>query len=268
MKPAEADSDSSRKVRTLSSSARPVRKLDRAIDQDVLGVDGSGYRAPSVSQPNRFRSQLWSFAYLAARRVLSLVVLALRRSASKEIEILVLRHELEILRRNEARPCLQPADRAWLAPLSRYLARERWSAFGVRPETLLSWHRRLVARHWTYPRPPRTTADRRRARCADREDGDRQPNVGIPAHPRRNASPRTPGGGEHDRKGAQEPRDQTCTEAHHVLRHFATTLVRGGTDLVIVAELLGHARLETTRVYTRPTAEDRAKALDLLPVDQ
>jgi integrase/recombinase XerC len=55
----------------------------------------------------------------------------------------------------------------------------------------------------------------------------------------------------------------------HVLRHsFATTLVRGGTDLVIVAELLGHAHLETVRVYTRPSAEDRAKALDLLPVDQ
>lgn len=54
----------------------------------------------------------------------------------------------------------------------------------------------------------------------------------------------------------------------HVLRHtFATTLVRGGTDLVIVAELLGHARLETTRSYTRPTAADRTRALDLLVVD-
>ena len=93
-----------------------------------------------MGQFDRFRSELWSFTYLAVRRALSLLVLALRRSGSKEIEILVLRHELEILRRNQPRPCLQPADRAWLATLSRLLARERWSAFGVRPETLLRWH--------------------------------------------------------------------------------------------------------------------------------
>ena len=55
----------------------------------------------------------------------------------------------------------------------------------------------------------------------------------------------------------------------HILRHtFATTLVRGGTDLVIVAELLGHARLETTRGYTCPSTEDRTRALDLLLIDR
>jgi integrase/recombinase XerC len=55
----------------------------------------------------------------------------------------------------------------------------------------------------------------------------------------------------------------------HTGRHtFATTLIRGGADLILVAELLGHARLETVRVYTRPTADDRAKALNLLPTDR
>jgi integrase/recombinase XerC len=54
----------------------------------------------------------------------------------------------------------------------------------------------------------------------------------------------------------------------HVLRHtFATRLVRGHTDLVIVAELLGHARLETTRAYSRPTHQDTIDALKLLDVD-
>jgi site-specific recombinase XerD len=53
----------------------------------------------------------------------------------------------------------------------------------------------------------------------------------------------------------------------HVLRHtFATTLTRGGTDLVIVADLLGHARLDTTRAYANPTTQNRSRALDLLPV--
>jgi len=112
-----------------------------------------------VRQLDRLRPKVWLFAYLAVCRVLSLMVLVLRRRDSKEIEILVLRHELEILRRQRPRPRLEPADRVWLAALSRLLSRERWSAFCVRPETLLRWHQRLVARRWTYPhrnlgRPP------------------------------------------------------------------------------------------------------------------
>jgi site-specific recombinase XerD len=58
------------------------------------------------------------------------------------------------------------------------------------------------------------------------------------------------------------------TTAHVLCHSFGTTLVRGGADRVLVAELMGHARLETTRAYTRPTADDRAKSLDLFPVDR
>jgi putative transposase len=56
-----------------------------------------------------------------------------------------------VLRRQTARPRLEPADRALLAAISRVLPRSRWSCFFVRPETLLGWHRRLVAGAWTYP---------------------------------------------------------------------------------------------------------------------
>jgi transposase InsO family protein len=64
-----------------------------------------------------------------------------------------------VLRRQVARPKLQPADRALLAALSRVLPRSRWSCFFAKPDTLLRWHRRLVAGAWTYPhrgtgRPP------------------------------------------------------------------------------------------------------------------
>ncbi len=117
-----------------------------------------------MGQFDRFRSELWSFTYLAVRRVLSLLVLAFRRSGSKEIEILVLRHELEILRRKQPRPCLQPADRAWLATLSWLLPRERWSAFGVRRTTRDPPSLAPSPRRPTLDVPPtsaRPTADRR-----------------------------------------------------------------------------------------------------------
>lgn len=94
---------------------------------------------------------LWSFVHLALRNVLQLAVLLARSERSKEIEILALRHELAILRRQERRPQLEPPDRAVLAALSRALPRGAWPIFHVTSATLLRWHRRLVARRWTYP---------------------------------------------------------------------------------------------------------------------
>jgi hypothetical protein len=75
------------------------------------------------------------------------------------LEILVLRHELAILRRQAAPRKLTRADRALLAALSRSLPRAAWSGFSVMPHTLLRWHQQLVARRWTYThtspgRPP------------------------------------------------------------------------------------------------------------------
>jgi hypothetical protein len=96
---------------------------------------------------------LWSFVYLVVRNVFALVWLLGRQRGSKELEILVLRHELAILRRQTARPSLTRADRALLAALSRSLPRPVWARFPVKPETLRRWHRQLVARRWTYAHP-------------------------------------------------------------------------------------------------------------------
>jgi transposase InsO family protein len=87
--------------------------------------------------------------------LLGVVVLSFRSEPSKEIELLALRHEVAILRRQVGRSDYQPADRALLAALSRLLPRSSWGTFGVTPGTLLAWHRRLVAKRWTYPRRSR-----------------------------------------------------------------------------------------------------------------
>src|SRR5439155_4075707 len=89
--------------------------------------------------------------YRLVRLVVDLLVLRSRRDRYKDVEILVLRHQVSVLQRQIARPRCEPEDRAVLTALARVLGRDRWSMLLVKPATILRWHRRLVANHWTYP---------------------------------------------------------------------------------------------------------------------
>jgi len=92
-----------------------------------------------------------SFLYLAFVRILQLIRLFGRDNGELAVEVVMLRHEVAVLRRQVARPVLRPSDRAILAGLSRLVSRARRGRFFVQPETLLRWHRDLVSRRWTYP---------------------------------------------------------------------------------------------------------------------
>ena len=89
--------------------------------------------------------------YLIFRQMLGLVLLIGRRSATKDVELLVLRHEVAILRRTNPRPRMNWADRAVFAALVARLPRALRCHRLVTPNTILRWHRRLVRRRWTYP---------------------------------------------------------------------------------------------------------------------
>ena len=84
--------------------------------------------------------------YLSFCQLLGWLVLLARRSATKDAELLVLRHEVQVLRRQVTRPRVDWANRAVLAGLARLLPRPSWNRLFVRPETLLRWHQDLVRR--------------------------------------------------------------------------------------------------------------------------
>ena len=114
-------------------------------------------------------------------RLCGWLVLPGRSTASKDIELLVLRHEVAVLRRTHPRPRLDRAGRAVLAALTRLLpARLRMHRL-VTPGTVLRWHRRLVTRKWTHPTWDGTAASQRRDRHAHGAARHREPRLGIPA---------------------------------------------------------------------------------------
>ena len=92
---------------------------------------------------------IFTLVYLIVHAVLGLLVMLFRRDLSKDAELLVLRHENAVLRRNVGRVRYKPADRAWLAALARLIPRRRGGeVFPVTPATLLAWHRKLAAKKY------------------------------------------------------------------------------------------------------------------------
>ena len=83
--------------------------------------------------------------------VVGLIGLAVRSGRSKDLEIIVLRHQLAVLRRQVDRPAIKDDDRTLLGAVAQALARRARAGWIVTPDTLLRWHRRRVARHWTHP---------------------------------------------------------------------------------------------------------------------
>ena len=122
--------------------------------------------------------------YRLVRLVINLLVLRGRTDRSKDAEILVLRHQLAVLHRQTPRPRFEPADRALISAFARVLGRDRWSMFLVKPATILAWHRRLVANHWTYPHRPGRHSHHRRDPQPDHPSRSREPDVGLPPYPR------------------------------------------------------------------------------------
>src|SRR5664280_2125902 len=101
---------------------------------------------------------MWSLLYLVVRSLVRLLASADQRGKedhAKDLEILVLRHQLRVLQRTAGPPKLRGIDRVLLAAASRAIPRDRWVTFLVTPATLLRWHRELVRRKWTYRRTGR-----------------------------------------------------------------------------------------------------------------
>jgi hypothetical protein len=163
-----------------------------------------------------------SLLYKLSRQLLSVSTLMLRRDTSKEAELLVLRHENAVHRRQITGPLrYEQADRLWFAALSSLVPRHRWRAvFPLTPATLLTWHRRFIAAKWDYAE--RTPTDRAplnpsRDQEAGPTTGQRQPPDGATAEstanwpgsatasglPRSGSSSTTPASTRHPATAAQ-----------------------------------------------------------------
>jgi hypothetical protein len=155
----------------ILAGTRGVQELDQAAAAEWSVVE----HRPAW----QYRRHACFTPLYGAPSFLTLVAPKHRSEDAAQIEIFILRHQLQVLRRQVKRPVYRHGDRALLAAASRILPKQRWGAFLVRPETLLRWHRSLVARKWTRAASSaRAPRDRSEDLQADPSDGDREPPGG------------------------------------------------------------------------------------------
>src|SRR5436190_17327633 len=166
--------------------------------------------------------------YLIFVRLTGWMALLARSTASKDAELLVLRQEVAVLRRQNPKPRLDWADRVVIAALARLLPRPLRMSRLVTPETLLRWHRRLVRWRWTYPprggRPPIAA----RLTVLIEQMARENPGWGLPADPGRTARPRHPCRGLHGAAGAEAAADPARAAAQRA--HLAAVPADAGVD--------------------------------------
>ncbi len=124
------------------------------INVEIPVLKGPETVRPGLTSSNTLGEALivaLSFLYRLFRRMLEVFRVHWSDTAAKDAEILVLRHQLAVLRRQVTRPRFTWSDRALVALLARLVPRELWGSFLVTPQTILGWHRSLVRRRWTFP---------------------------------------------------------------------------------------------------------------------
>jgi hypothetical protein len=133
---------------------------------------------------------------LLMRWLFGLTVLVVRGDRAKNAELLALRHENAVLRRNIGRMRYEPGDRAWFAALTRFIPRRRWAeVFPVTPATLLAWRRKEIRHQQTTQAWPATDGPEHRP--AHHPPGTGEPALGLPPYSRRADQARRLGRGVH-----------------------------------------------------------------------